>query len=334
MCSVCVGDETCRVDACRPVVVPQQSTPTVRHPGDVRVHWTFNGLGCQTVNNVERVQVDLPGIALPNHGSFACMSGALDGLLIPNLPAGLYAISLKGLSRDGAVLYEYFGHFRVDGPVSPFFDLQPTNAATSDLLVSWQLPWGAVSCSSAGLSSVWLSVDGWPAGSSSCDLAGGSVGVLVSGLQPGAHTLVIEGRDAAGFTLSISTVSLVTIAGATIAVSGSLEWVTGGATAQWRLFDSGFARTCLEAGVSEVYVNLATADGTFVYSGAGVALPCTSGGVVFSPLVVGPYALYAQAYDRFGRLLRSDFVRPPTFHVRAGIFPVVDGSSPLLALTP
>jgi hypothetical protein len=329
LCAVCAtGFECSGSGSCREPVRPSEpaAPPSA---GEVTFRWRFSGQACAVVRDVARVTVDIPGLSLPNGGSFPCSTGAADGITLPAVQPDLYRYTMRGLTTDGRLLYERTGTFWVTGPTLERIDLLPVPGATGRATLSLQLPTSSSSslgCQGAGIATLSIQLPGRTV-DTRCDAA--MTGLSFGALPAGTQTLTVTGLSETGFALARGRVSLTVLAGAETFTEVSLSWLVGGASLHWSLTNDSIAQTCLQAGVREVFVNFQDSTGTFLYPGAGVAVACEQLGVVFPTLPAGTLTAFAQAVGSWGVLYRSAGV-PIT--VRAGVFPTPTSASTLLEM--
>jgi hypothetical protein len=329
VCSACEGAEVCWFSQCR--VPPATSTTPSRPPqaGDLTFRWRFSGQACAVVRDVAFVTLDVPGLMVPNGGVFPCASGAADGVTFSSVPPGLYRFTARGLTAGGAGLYEQEGLVTVDGPVTKRLDLVPVAGGTGRAVVSWRLPvvTSAVEpCAAVGAAQVAVQV----AGRGTPLVVRCEVGAVeLTALPSGTSTVSVFALDAQGGVLAQGQGPVPVVVGATMASELGLQWSVGGLAVRWALENMGLGQTCSQAGAADVFLNLRTSDGQFLYPDAGAAVPCDAGAAVFTRLPVGRYELFAQAVGGLGLLYRSSGVM---VEVRPGDFPAVSAQSPELRL--
>lgn len=329
LCAVCsTGFECSSSGSCRQPSRPEEPTAPPS-AGEVELRWRFSGQACAAVRDVARVTIDIPGLHLPNGGIYPCSTGAADGITLPAVQPDLYRYTARGLTVDGRLLYEGTGFFSVNGPTLERMELRPVIGATGRATLSLRFPPSNTTshtCASAGIATLSSQVPGRTI-DTRCDAA--MTGLALGALPAGTQSLTITGLSDGGFALARARVSFTVLVGAETFAEATLAWLVGGASLRWSLVDRGLVHTCLQAGVRDVYVNFKDSTDTFLYPGAGVAVPCDEGSVVFPVLPAGTLTVYAQAVGPWA-LYRSEGV---SLTVRAGVFPTTASPSTLLSMS-
>jgi hypothetical protein len=165
--------------------------------GTLDVTWTFAGQSCLAAG-IQTIQVDLANELLnPNQFSCDLGGGSIAGgaHLLGSFLAGPYTLTVSGLNANGTLLYQTTQDITIQrgANVVPI-DVQAV--APGSISLDWTF--GGLSCASAGVTSVRMSVDGAliKDQSGSVDVActaGGIDGTSISPLSPGTHTIYLVG---------------------------------------------------------------------------------------------------------------------------------------------
>ena len=125
--------------------------------GSIRVHWVVGGTTCETigVKDVDIHILDDGFDILEGARTYACNLGG-DGVLIVDIPEGVYSVEIEGIDSDGNAYYE--GSFAGEASVSegletdlqPAINLQLKNAL---ILLNWEFRNGKL-CTTNGVSHV------------------------------------------------------------------------------------------------------------------------------------------------------------------------------------
>jgi hypothetical protein len=274
--------------------------------GDVEVNWTFAGQNCVQAG-VHVIQIDVANELLtPNR--YFCTDPAdgsvRTGAVLESFLPGTYRITITGLDRSEAILYQTTQDFTVHfgNNVVPI-DVQALPSASISL--DWSF--GGQTCAEAGVTVVHVGIDGvvvTDAQTGSTDLpctAGGIDGTQITELTPGTHRLALVGLRGGqpSYWLQSLTATLAAKADALVRVdlpAGTPTFAT--ADVAWDALQSGGgfalgaqgAMTCSEAQVDTVSIRLdPNPDGT-----AGILLndvPCATfdaGGNEFDGALVSP----------------------------------------------
>lgn len=301
--------------------------PVQRVPGDVTFTWSFGGQTCADVPYVKSVHIRIPGEALQNSGVFPCTANDYPGIVLHDFAGGAYSFEIEALDYSNVVVFSGSGTFTVDGHVRVNIDLTPVGGPTSYAYLTWRFPANEASqnpnCSQAGVAYVDVSIDDGEWERFYCTEGFSEPGISTPYLMPGTHVISLVASNADGYPYYRFDGQLQTFAGNPVGAQYHLNWAVGGAAVKWQLTNGSVAQTCAQAGVSEVYVNFADADGNFVYEGAGDVQSCNAAPVIYSFLLPGTYTVFVQAVSNTG-MYASNMNHPPVISVKAGQF--VDAS--------
>lgn len=293
-------------------------------PGDVSFLWSFSGgssVGrCAGVPDVKSVRIIIPGQTLANGGIHPCTSAGVDGVILRDFAPGTYSYTLEALGYSDQVLYTGSGSFTVNGNVRVNYSLTPTGGGNSYAYVSWTFPPNTTSanptCAQAGVVWVEVSIDGGSWTRLLCTEGEGSNQVSSPYLSPGSHTIAFIGVGSDGQHYYYTQSTLETRAGSPVAVSYRLKPV-GGMALRWELLDGTVTRTCAQAGVTGMTLNLQNTDtGVLVYGSAGDAQPCTGAPIIYNYLEPGNYRVYIRGTGP-GVFYTNENDSPTTLTVRA-----------------
>ncbi|MEW5739769.1 MAG: hypothetical protein AB1938_12635 [Myxococcota bacterium] len=318
--------------------------------GDVSFYWTFNGQSCALVPNVTQVTIQIPGQTLAQNGTFPCLNGGVNGILLTNFRNGAYSYTIEGKNASGTVLYRGTGAFTVNGPVTVNADLAVVQGAPGGAQFTWRFPATAATqmptCAQAEgpIVRVWIGIDGDTVGQE-FDCSAGDVranpaatGVVFPNLAAGTHSIDLAARDANNFFYYRKVSNFTVVAGATTANEYLFDWGVGALPMKWTFNNGTTQLNCAQAGVSMVTVQLRDSQARDLYPGSGVQVPCqaTTGveGTRFPFLYPDTYRIYLQATGTAGALYTTNFTTPPTGMVTAGQFPALDNTTQTFVLTP
>ncbi|ATB27960.1 hypothetical protein [Melittangium boletus] len=267
---------------CTPTPPPP---PPVQVSGDLTFLWTFANVGagrCSDVPDVKNIRITIPGEKLHNGGVYACNTLGTDGIVLHDFAPKSYGYTLEALSYDNRVLYQASGNFAVNGDTRVNVNLTPKGGQSSFAYISWSFEANTSSsnpdCNQAGATHVDVRIDGGEWTRLQCEKGIGTNQVSSPYLAPGAHTIELVGVRVSGSGETpyyYRKEPLTTQAGSPIFASFKLMAV-GGMTLSWDLRDGSLARTCAQAGVSELRVNMRNlATNKLVYGEDGDAQPCT-----------------------------------------------------------
>lgn len=273
--------------------------PPSGQPGDVTFLWTIANGRCADAPEVKSIQISIPGETLYNGGVYACNTNNVDGIVLHDFAAKNYSYTLKALSYSGEVLYMGSGNFTVNGNVRVNVDLTPNGQSYA--LISWYFPPNSSSsnpsCSQAYVTSIKASIDGGEWVTLNCQDGTTGGGVPSPYLSPGTHTLqlVAYGRDTSGrdgMPLYNSQGTFTTTSGSPTSQSFRFYEV-GGMSLRWDLLDGSTYRTCAQAGVTGVLINMQNrTTGEWVYGTAGDSQSCTGAPILYQFLKPGTYDVY------------------------------------------
>jgi hypothetical protein len=272
--------------------------------GDVSFLWTFApNSRCADVPNVRNIKVTIPGETLANNGVYACSTAGVDGVILRNFRGGNYSYSIQALNASNEVLYSGSGTFTVNGNKQVNVDLTPDGKTYA--YVSWYFPakgsFNRPTCAQANVTSMLAQLDNGAWMPVDCAAGQTSPGIVTPSLEPGQHTLrlVAYGYD----TLGRNNMPLYDLYGTFTTQRGepvSVQFgffAVGGISLRWDLLDGTQYRSCTEAGVSQVVVNLLDlATNTLVFGNAGAAFSCNAAPVVNQFIKPGDYKVFIRGY--------------------------------------
>ena len=304
--------------------------PTPQRSGNVTFLWTFGSIGagrCADVPDVKKIRITIPGETLYNAGIYACNTAGTDGIVLENFVSGSYSYTLEALDYTDKLLYKASGSFKVNGDVRVNVNLAPgsSGGSSSYAYVSWAFEANTSSsnpnCTQAGATHVDVRIDGkgdWTR--FACEDGFGARQITSPYLTPGSHSLEFVGVKVSGTTETpyyYRKGTLETSAGAPVSVSYTLNAV-GGLSLRWELINGSLSKTCAEAGVSSVNINLLDSSGAWVYGTAGDVQPCTGAPILYRFLKAGGYKVYIRGINASGQVLYSnENNNPPTLTVKA-----------------
>ena len=182
-----------------------------------------------------------------------------------------------------------------------------------------------------------MAVNGGTARDERCTAGEGTSSVRLNNFT-GTASLSLAAADMNGFVYFRKQTSAQVVPSASTPVTVTLDWDVGSLPVKWQLKDGTQTLTCAQAGVTSVFLNLRTAQGTFLYADAGAEVPCadamTGQGTVFPYLPQGSFEAFFQAVGTGGKLYKTNQMTPPRVTVRAGQFPVLDASTTTFVLEP
>lgn len=308
--------------------------------GDVTLVWAFGAeqLGCAMVPEVAQVTIQIPGEELQNAGTYGCLNGRATGITLLDFAPGTYSYTIQGRDSGGAVLYEGSGTFRVNGSVTVSAILFASPNAKGGAYLTWSLPGGSWCASSPAVTQVQVSIDQGTPFDIPCAEGQTSTGAFVTGLTAGSHRIDLSAHEASGFVYYGATSSITVIPGTATSQHYALDWVVGGLPVRWSFTDGrGVELSCAQAGVTDVYVNLADPTGAFLYDGAGQKVSCFSGGFqgtyFFAYLYPATYQIFFQARGAGDVLYRTSQNPYPAVAVTRGVFPPME-SALVLVMSP
>lgn len=290
-------------------------------PGDVTFHWSFAGFTCQQTPDVHSVRVIIEGERLENGGIYPCLVSGYPGVVLHDFRPGRYPFALQGLGGSNEVLFERAGHFTIDGDVEVTVSL---DSVASYAFLTWRMPpsgdFANPSCAQAGVDYVDVWIDGQDEGRYFCTQGTSGNGVPTRYLGIGQHTITLLAVDSYGYPLYRFDGPLYIQPRQATSAHYDLQWAVGGAVLRWQLRNGPVAETCMQAGVTKVYVNFEDEQGQWVYPGAGDEQPCNVPWVAYDYLMPGTYRVSVQAVGSW-----HDYASPwpnaPMVTVQAGVWP-------------
>ena len=293
--------------------------------GDVTLTWTFDGRTCSAAG-ITTVAIAIDGETLQNNGVYNCLTDNYPGIKLNDFRARTYTFSIVGYDALNEARYESAGTFTVNGDISLTVDLDPVGTGTGYAYLQWNFPGNSASsdpsCSQAGVTYVYISIDGAAEYSVGCT-SGWNVttGVQTSALSVGTHTIDLTATDSTGYAYYSKRSTLSITASPTIQTY-ALDWAVGGAAVSWTLVDGSVSRTCAQAGITSVKVNFQdTTTGTLLYGNSGDVQPCTAGSVVYDFLTPGRYKVIIEGVTSGGSLYTSSTtLGTPEITIQAGVF--------------
>lgn len=306
--------------------------------GDIIFTWNFENSACMAVPDITQVTVQIPGQTLQNNGVYGCNNSGTDGIKLLNFRAGTYTYTISGQDSRGTVVYSATGKVTVDGDVANDVTLLPVADAKGSAYLFWSFPNSSVIVDCSRISTVDISVNGALISSAPCSQGWAGArpapgGVLVSNIFHGDNVITLSARDANSFFYYRSDFTLRVKAAGYVSENRTLDYAVGSLPLRW-IFSNGASQlTCVQAGITDVFVNLRDSTGQFVYEGAGTQLPCRNNlgveGGIFDFLYAGTYTLFVQACDSSRRLYSSDQTNQPSVSVAAGNFPPLTTTTPI-----
>lgn len=304
---------------------PCCDTPSPAQPGDVSFFWSFpvgNGR-CLDVPEVKNVRITIPGETLHNGGFYACNTASVDGITLHDFVPGSYSYTVEALDYSDNVLFRSSGSFVVNGNVRVNTTLTPTGSPSSYSYISWRFPPNSVSgnpnCNQAGVTRVDVSIDGGAWQQFDCAAGSSVVGNAVQSayLEPGTHSIQFIGVGSDGKPYYYASGSLSSQSGSPAHNDYSL-WAVGGMSLRWELLDGSTFRTCAEAGVTQVVINLENVDtGELVYGEVGDTQSCTGAPIIYRFLKPGDYRVYIRGTGPGNVFYTNEYAVPPVLSVVA-----------------
>ncbi|HYO70994.1 MAG TPA: hypothetical protein VEU33_33440 [Archangium sp.] len=290
-------------------------------PGDVTFLWSFPEGRCADVPDVRSIRITIPGEPLANGGVYPCNTSGVDGIVLHDFRPAAYNFTLEAISYSGTVLYTGSGSFTVNGNVRVNYTLTPSGGPSSYAYVSWSFPPNTTSpnptCAQAGVVSVDVSIDGGAWTRLNCTNGAGTNQIRSPFLSPGSHTIALIGVGSGGQHYYYTQSTMETRAGSPVSVSYQLRPV-GGLAVRWELLDGTVTRTCAQAGVTTMRINLLNlATGELVYGSSGDSQPCTGAPVLYNYLEPGNYRVYIRGTGGTSVFYSNENNSPPTLTVRA-----------------
>jgi len=314
------GGGSFMVDGDKLVSVTLDPTTSPPVPGDVTFRWSFSGSTgsrCVDVPEVQRVRITIPGEVLANDGLFPCSTAGVDGITLRDFAPGAYNYTVEALGSTHTVLYKGSGSFTVDGDKL----VNATLTSTSQrVYISWSFPANTSSsnpnCTQAEVAWVDVRIDTGEWSRLACTAGWGSSQVLSPVLSPGTHFIEFVGVGSSGQTYYFANGTLNIQSGSPTAVSYAL-WAVGTLALRWDLVDGSVQKTCAQAGVSSVFIDLRdTTTGTFLYGGQGDPQPCNGAPILYRFLKPSSYQVYIRGTGSGGVVYTNQYT-PPTLTVTA-----------------
>jgi len=273
--------------------------PAPTYPGDVTFLWTLANGRCADEPDVKSIRISIPGETLHNGGVYACNTAGVDGIVLHDFVPGTYNYTVQAIGYANEVLFEGRGNFTVNGNVRVNLDLTPNGMSYA--LIGWSFPPNTYSnnpsCSQANVTSIKAQIDGGEWVTLNCADGMSNGGVETPWLEDGSHliNLVAYGRDRAGrdnMPLYTSQGTFVTSAGNPRSETFRFFEV-GGMSLRWELWDGSMRRSCAEAGLTGMVINLKNkTTGELVYGSAGDPQACTGAPILYQFLKPGRYEVY------------------------------------------
>lgn len=293
--------------------------------GDVTFTWSFDGRTCAAAG-VSTVAIAIDGESLQNNGVYSCLTDNYPGIQLNNFRPRTYTYSIVGRGYSGEDLYEFAGTFTVNGDVRVTVDLDRVVQSTNVAYLAWTFPPNGASsnpsCSQAGVTTVYVSIDGAAEYSVACTAGWSTTGVQTQVLSVGSHSIDLSAVDSSGYRYYAKRSTLLVQAGTPVLNTYALDWAVGGAAVAWTLVDGTVARTCAQAGITQVTVNFQdTTSGALLYGMAGDVQPCTAGAVKYDFLTPGRYKVLIEGAGSGGSLYTSNTtLGAPEVTITAGVF--------------
>ncbi|WNG20080.1 hypothetical protein [Cystobacter fuscus] len=303
---------------------PPRPTPT--YPGDVMFLWTFGNIGagrCADVPDVKSIRISIPGETLHNGGVYACNTAGTDGIVLHNFMPRTYSYTLEAVGYDNKVLYRASGDFTVNGNIRVNVNLSPPGGGSSFAYVSWSFE-GSTSnsnpnCAQAGVTHVDVRIDNGEWARMACEDGIGGNQVHTPFIAPGTHSIEFVGMNVTNSGATpyyYRSGTLTTQAGSPISVSYTL-WAVGGMSLRWELLDGSVYKTCEQAGVTGVRINMRDrVTGKLVYGEEGDAKACTGAPILYKYLRPGDYDVIIKGMSG-SQVTYSNLNNPPVLTVKA-----------------
>ncbi|MFY0570613.1 hypothetical protein ACN28E_43235 [Archangium lansingense] len=301
---------------------PCCNTPAPTYPGDVTFLWTFANGRCADEPDVKSIKITIPGETLHNGGVYACNTAGVDGIVLHDFAPATYSYNIQAISYSNETLYEGSGTFTVNGDVRVNVDLTPDGMSYA--LVGWAFPPTTTSqnpsCGQAGVDYIKAQIDSGEWVTLNCADGMTNGGVETPWLQDGSHGiyLIAYGRDLGGR----SDMPLYTSQGTFVTSAGSPRsetfrfFAVGGLSVRWELWDGNTRKTCSEAGVTGMLINLKDrTTGEFLYPD-GDPQACTGAPILYQYLKPGQYEVHIRAM-KGSTIAYSNEVLPDVLTVEA-----------------
>ncbi|OJH35394.1 hypothetical protein [Cystobacter ferrugineus] len=313
-------------DPCCYTPQPDPPRPTPTYPGDVTFFWTFGNIGagrCADVPDVKSIHISISGETLHNGGVYACNTAGTDGIVLHDFQPRTYSYTLKAVGYDNQVLYQASGNFTVNGDTRVNVNLAPQGGGSSFAYVSWSFEGNTnnsnPTCSQAGVNYVDVRIDNGEWARLACEDGIGEKQIPSPFLAPGNHTIEFVGMNVthSGATpYYYRSGTLTTQEGSPVSVSYTLRAV-GGMSLRMKLFDGSVQKTCAQAGVTGVRINLRDrATSKLVFGEEGDAKPCTDAPIPYKYLPPGDYDVLIKGMSG-SQMTYSNLNNPPMLTVKA-----------------
>jgi hypothetical protein len=297
--------------------------PVGPRPGDVTFVWRFSGAPvryCADVPDVKSIHITIPGQVLMNGGVYPCNTAGVDGIALRDFAPGSYSYTVEALGDSGAVLFSGSGSFTVNGDTRVDVSLAPSGGANSYALISWTFPANTTSsnptCAQAGVVSVDIRIDGGAWSRLECVAGSGGGSVRTPLLAQGQHALEFIALSGDGRPYYSRQGTLETRTGSPVSVSYVFSPV-GGMALKWQLLDGSAPKSCADAGVTSMLINLKDkATGVLVYGDSGDPRSCEGAPVIYQYLRPGSYEVYIRGMKGSTIAYSNEFI-PPTLTVTA-----------------
>jgi hypothetical protein len=294
------------------------------YPGNVTLSWSFAGMDCGDVPDIQSVVVQIPGEYLDNDGVYPCSVNGYPGIELHDFAPGSYSFTVDAWSYSNERLFAGSGTFFVDGDLRVSIDLTPVGAPTSYAYLAWRFPSGPngsdPGCYAAGVTSVDVRIDGGPVSRYPCSAGMSMPGAQTMYLDPGVHRIDITAVDASGYAVYRFRGNLETFSGSPISAEYNLQWAVGGVSVKWQLIDGASVKSCSQAGVQNVTVNFQDSAGRMVYGSAGDSQACDSAPILYNFLAPGTYKVFLSGTGAGADYL-SNAQAPQVVTVNEGVFP-------------
>ena len=299
--------------------------------GDVTFLWTFGSIGtgrCLDVPDIKSIRISIPGEKLHNGGVYACNTAGTDGIVLHDFLAGNYPYTLEAVDYNGKVVYTASGSFTINGNKTVNVDFTPPGKNQSFAYLSWSFEANTSSpnpsCAQAGVTHVDVRIDGavkWTR--LTCESGLGSKQVASDYLEPGEHTIEYMGVNVSGTTelpYYYRSGKVTTTKSAPVSASFTLREV-GGIALRWAFIDGSLGKSCAEAGVSHVLINLRDVKtDALLYGDAGIKKDCKDPSFIDRFVPPGDYTVYVRGINSAAATLYSnENSNPPTLTVKGRV---------------
>jgi hypothetical protein len=241
-------------------------------PGDVTFQWTFDGLTCVDVPDVQTIKISILGETVQE---FPCLVGGYPGVVLQDFAGGSYSFTIEALGYGREQLFSTsgIGIFAVDGDVTVNVDLQPVSGPHSYAYIGWNFPPNDVSqtpdCAEAGVSEVEVRIDNGLWVPYACT-EGNPLWVLTGGLTSDQHTIALRVLGSNGTVYFRADGTFSTWVGFTDSFVYTMSWAVGVpvgvVSVRTQLWEGATPApvTCASAGVSTLYVDFRDSSGYWI----------------------------------------------------------------------